>query len=481
MIRILLAALSACAAYFAAPAATFADNYAMLVKIDPGGESYVSRPLVLPLDKAAIIELPADAADVLVSSPEVVEAVARTSRRVYLLGLKVGQTNAFFFDAAGDQILNLEIRVERDLDALHEMIGRFIPNARIELEAVNDNVVVRGAVDSSADADRALDLAARFIGDPDKVMSMLTVRANEQVMIKVRVAEMQRTLIKQLGLDASGALSIEGSLFEFNRRSAVSITDGLVGGLQNPIDIGGFLRNFDVEFDALERVGLVRTLAEPNLTSISGEAASFLAGGEFPIPSSLDQNGNLLFEFKKFGVSLGFKPVVLSSGRISMEVATEVSELAVENSVVIQSAPILDPVTGEVVGTTAQTIPSLNVRRAETTVELPSGGSIVLAGLLQEDMRQTIEGVPGLKDVAVLGQLFRSRDFQNDVTELVIIATPYLVKPTGRSELTDAVADYVPPSEAEAILLGRLNSVYGNRDERTDGPRLEGPIGFIVD
>ena len=460
--------------------AAHADNYAMLVKIDPGGESYVSRPLVLPLNKAAIVELPADAVDVLVSQPTVVDAVVRSSRRVYLLGLTVGQTNAFFFDENGDQILNLEIQVERDLDGLSDMISRFLPTSRVELEAVNDNVILRGAVDSSAHADRVRDLASRFIGDPEKVMSMLTVRANEQVMIKVRVAEMQRNLIKQLGLDTSGTLTLEDGLFSFDQSSPISLNNGFSGALA-PLDVGGFLRGLSLEVQALERVGLVRTLAEPNLTAISGEGASFLAGGEFPIPSSLDQNGNLVFEFKKFGVSLGFKPIVLSSGRISLEVSTEVSELATENAVVIQSAPIIDPETGSVIGTTAQTIPSLNVRRAETTVELPSGGSVVLAGLLQEDLRRTIEGVPGIKDVPVLGQLFRSRDYQNDITELVIMATPYLVKPTSGDALTDPARDYVPASEAETILLGRLNAVYGNVDQNPAGPRLKGPIGFIVD
>ncbi len=463
----------------AAPA--HADNPAMLVKIDAGGDSYVSKPLVLPLNKAAIIELPTNAADVLVSQPDVVDAVVRTSRKVYLLGRSVGQTNAFFFDEKGEQILNLEIRVERDLDVLSEMMHRFMPSARIEVEAVNDNIILAGAVDSSIDADRARDLAARFIGEPERVMSMLTIRANEQVMIKVRVAEMQRTLVKQLGLDVNGALAVENSLFEFASTSPLALPSGLSGGLASGIDIGGFLRNFNFEIDALERVGLVRTLAEPTLTAISGEGASFLAGGEFPLARALDQNGNAIFELQPFGVSLGFKPVVLSGGRISLEVATEVSEIAEENSQTIQSAPILDPVTGAVIGTSTLTVPGLNVRRTETTVELPSGGSIVLAGLLQQDMRQSLEGVPGVKDVPVLGQLFRSRDYQNDVTELVIMATPYLVKPTSRDKLTDGAEDFVPPSDAETILLGRLNAVYGNADANPNGPRLKGPIGFILD
>ncbi|MEL6365387.1 MAG: type II and III secretion system protein family protein [Pseudomonadota bacterium] len=474
--RAALALAGLCAA-----GAAHAENPAMLVKIDAGGESYVSKPLVLPLNKAAIIELPSNAADVLVSQPEVVDAVVRTSRKVYLLGRQVGQTNAFFFDESGEQILNLEIRVERDLDALSDMMRRFIPTGRIELEAVNDNIVLAGAVDSSIDADRARDLAARFVGEAERVMSMLTIRANEQVMIKVRVAEMQRSLVKQLGLDVEGALSVEDSLFEFANSSPLTIPNGLSAGFQNPLNIGGFLRNFNVEIDALERVGLVRTLAEPTLTAISGEGATFLAGGEFPLARGLDQNGNAIFELQPFGVSLGFKPVVLSGGRISLEVATEVSEISQENAQTISSAPILDPVTGELIGTSLITVPGLNVRRTETTVELPSGGSIVLAGLLQQDLRQTLEGVPGVKDLPVLGQLFRSRDYLNDVTELVIMATPYLVKPVNRGELTDGTEGFVPASDAETLLLGRLNAVYGNANENPDGPRLQGPVGFVLD
>lgn len=473
----LVAAVAACvAAAVATPA--HAQRGAYPVRIDTGGESAVSKSIVLPLDKAAIVELPQAAADVLVSQPAVVDAVVRSPRRVYLLGLKTGFTNAFFFDAQGRQILNLEIQVERDVDALKNLISRIIPDSRIEVEAMNDNVVLRGVVQNAAEAANAADLAARFAGSPQQVINMLSVRDPDQVMLKVRVVEMQRQLLKQLGVSVSGSIPISNSAFAFAAANDIATNGGLgLGGARpNP---GGTLQDLEASFQAFETNGLVRVLAEPNLTAVSGESARFLAGGEFPVPVGQD-DGVISIEFKEFGVGLGFTPLVLDKGRINLKIATEVSEVTTENSFFVPGVTTVDD-QGNLITTAGLSIPGLSVRRANTVVELPSGGSLVMAGLLQEDMRQTIEGVPGMKDVPVLGQLFRSRNYASNETELVIIVTPYLVKPTHESKLVDPAEGFVPASDAETILLGKLVSTYGLAGSGVNEASLQGPMGFILD
>jgi pilus assembly protein CpaC len=500
---------------FGAASPALAQKSGAQAKIDFGGTSAVSRSIVLPLDKAAIVELPLPAADVLVSQPSVVDAVIRSPQRVYLLGQKVGQTNAFFFDANGRQILNLEIQVERDLDALTDLLARLMPDARLTAEAVNDNVVLRGSVPTGVQAADAADIAGRFIGDPKKVISMVSIRDREQVMLKVRVVEMQRSLIKQLGFDPSGFTSISNTVFD---AAASTIGTGATTGLSGSFNrlFGGGQSGFNVSFQALERVGLVKTLAEPTLTAVSGETASFLAGGEFPIPIG-QREGVISLEFKEFGVGLGFTPLVLNKGRINIKVSTEVSEISSQNSFSLSGSTFTTPGTppppdtlipidtngdgnpddvfnvteaagevlqgtpGSTTTTTGLTVPSLTVRRAKTTVELPSGGSLVMAGLLQENMRQTVQGVPYLKDIAVLGQLFRSRDYANSETELVIIVTPYLVDPTHESKLTDPVKGFVSASDMQTIMMGNLAATYGLSGAGVEEKTLQGPMGFILD
>lgn len=460
-----------------------AVNNTLRIHIQKGGEGPLSKNIRLPLDKAAIVELPIDARDVLVSNPEIVDAVIRTSRRTYILGMQVGQTNAFFFDEAGRQILNLEIVVERDLAPLQSMFDRMLPSARLEIEAINDNVVLRGSVRNMVQAAQAADIAGRFIGDPEKVLSLISIQGSEQVMLQVRIVEMQRNLIKQLGIDPSGAFTVNRFRFDYVVDNEFSIAGRSLGGLAGTAlspPIGDLVESLQARIEAFERAGIIRTLAEPNLTAISGEAAKFLAGGEFPVPVSRDRDGNVQIEFKPFGVGLGFTPVVLDKGRISLQISTEVSDLSAENSLTSQGSTFVNPVTGEVFSTGLQ-IPGLNVRRAETTVELPSGGSLVMAGLLRDNLEQNIEGVPGLKDVAVLGSLFRSRDFLKNETELVIIVTPFIVEPTSRDALTDPAQGFAPASEAQTLLLGRLNAAYGVKGANPGGLTLQGPVGFILD
>lgn len=468
VMRIVAVLLCAAATVLGSVNAALAGD-ARLVKIDQGGVGQVSRSIVLGLNKAAIVELPVAARDVLVSNPAIVDAVVRTNRRTYLIGLAVGQTNAFFFNEAGQQILNLEIRVARDLAGLRESLRQYFPKARIDVESINDHVVLSGMVASASDASKAQDFAARYIGgDKEHVLNMLGIEGKEQVMLKVTVAEMQRTVIKQLGVNLSSAASFGDFALQLATSNSFSVQGSSLGGLTAEPSYNG--DGLEGAIRALERDGILRTLAEPNLTAISGESAKFLAGGEFPVPTSRDRDGNVQLEFKPFGVGLNFTPVVLSEGRISLKISTEVSELSSEGAYVIQGTD------GDGV-----TVPGLKVRRAETTLELPSGGSLVMAGLLSDSMRQNIDGVPGVKDVPVLGQLFRSQDYQKNETELVVIVTPYLVDPTSRKNLALPTDGFAPASDMDTILMGRLNATYGARGAAPGDNSLQGPVGFVVD
>lgn len=445
-----------------------------------------SQHINLGINKAIIVELPEDARDVLVSNPEVVDAVVRTPRQVYVVGMKAGPSNAFFFTSTGKQILNLEVNVQRDMPELKRIIERNVKGSDITVETINDNVVINGTVKNASDAAAASAIATRYVTDPGKalnkdgVINRVGIRGGEQVMLRVRVAEMQRNLSKQLGVDLSAAFDL-GKNLPISLASSTPFSllgQALSSGTKFKFGDLGIGNSVESTVKAFERAGLVHTLAEPSLTAVSGEAAKFLAGGEFPVPVSRDRDGNVQVEFKPFGVGLGFTPVVLAEGRISLRISTEVSEITGENAFVSQGGLGLDA-DGNVINVPGVTIPGLRVRRAETTVELPSGGSMVMAGLLSQSTKQNIDGVPGLKNLPILGTLFQSRDFQSGQTELVVIVTPYLVDPTSPKNLAAPTDGYVTASDAETVLLSRLNAVYGQKGKQPQGS-LKGPIGFIV-
>jgi pilus assembly protein CpaC len=464
--------------------------------------------LTLSLDKAAVVQLDADARDVLVSNPDMVDAVVRTPRRIFLLATKVGQTNAFFFDGQGKQILSLDIRVERDVVDLADLMKTSLPNSAVTVQAMNDNVILTGSVNSALESTRAADLAARFAGDPKKVVNMLSVAGGGQVMLKVRIAEMNRSIAKQFGVDLTSAAKIGGvpviastsnpygllgralsdlsgaqigsvcpAAFNPSVTSSTSTSVDTVNGItglptitqstnssipcSSPNNAQGIMK-------ALERVGLVHMLAEPNLTAVSGETAKFLAGGEFPVPAGRDQQGNISIMFKQFGVGLSFTPVVLSPGRISLQLSSEVSELTNTGSFTLGGA-----------NGTGLVIPALSVRRTDTTVELPSGGSFAVAGLMTHNTKQVINGFPGVKDLPVLGALFRSRDFQNDESELVVLISAYLVEPNAESAFSSPTDGFVAPTDPETLLLGRLNATYKKKDKPLT-PQASAPVGFVV-
>ncbi|MEM9122898.1 MAG: type II and III secretion system protein family protein [Pseudomonadota bacterium] len=456
-------------------------NNTMLVRISNSGAGLVSENLDLSLNKSAIIELPVAARDVLVTNPEIVDAVVRTPQRTFIMGKGVGETSVFFFDAAGKQILNLDISVQREVKSVENMIQSLVSGSRIEVASVNDSLILTGTVPNAAAADQARSIAEQFVEEPEKVISLVGVRGRDQVMLRVRIVEMQRTAAKQLGVDLDAVIQNGTTFLDIATRNPFS----LVGRELSDTNIGaGWVNGEDfasATIRALERNGLVRILAEPNLTAISGESANFLAGGEFPFPVRQDEEGQITFEFKPVGVGLAFTPVVLGEGRVSLRISTEVSEITSEDSFVITSSTFIDPTSGAVITSPGLTIPGLRVRRTETTVELPSGGSIMIAGLIQETIKQNIDGVPGVKDLPILGQLFRSRDFENNETELVVIVTPYMVKPTGLAELETPTDGFASASDLETLLFGRLSAVYG-REALEDLPaEIQGPYGYIVD
>jgi pilus assembly protein CpaC len=493
--------LGAAIALFALTSAQAADPReagarVMSLAVHPGSGTPASQRVTLSLNKALIIQLNADARDVLVSSPDIVDAVVRTPRRIFLLGLKTGQTNAFFFDGAGHQIAALDIRVEKDTVDVGTMMRMALPGTHINVQALNDNIVLSGTVSSAQESARAQDLAARFAGDPAKVVNLLKVAGGEQVMLRVRVAEMQRTIAKQFGLNIAtafkaGGVPIQASTdnnFNLVGRALADASGGQAGLLCTAAaaaTAGGTaafcppgFNNLSGQLNAFERVGLVHMLAEPNLTAISGETAKFLAGGEFPVPAGRDQQGNISIEFKQFGVALSFTPVVLSAGRISLQVSTEVSELTNTGAFTLAGGTSTDS-NGNPVTTGGLTIPALNVRRAQTTVELPSGGSFAIAGLMQHNTSQSIDAFPGLKDLPVLGALFRSRDFQNNETELVVLISAFLVNPTAEANLSLPTDGFVTPSDLDTIVNGKLNDRHGVPGAPAK-PSPSGSVGFIV-
>lgn len=439
------------------------------------GEGEATRRVTVGLNKSLIVDLPRAARDILVSSPEIADAVVRSQRRSFIIGRKVGQTNVFFFDIEGRQILSLELEVVHDVAALSKTLRRLLPQSNIKVDGVADAIVLSGSAANAGDADRAVKITRQFIADADgkRVVNMIGIEGDEQVALKVTIAEMQRNTIKQLGVNISAAGNIGSTVLNFASLNPFTLAGtppssagfNSIGGANCLVATAACA---DTILKALERNGLIRTLAEPTLTSLSGETASFLAGGEFPVPVGGD-NDSVTIEFKPFGVNLAFTPVVLSEGRISLKIGTEVSELTNENAVAVA------------VGEDALlTIPGLKVRRSESTVELPSGGSLMLAGLIQENTKQELNGFPGLKDLPVLGSLFRSREFENSETELVVIATPYLVNPTNRGELARPDEGFAQPSDIETTFMGRLNAVYGMRTGSRPRGSYQGDVGFIV-
>lgn len=491
---------------FRGQATNSATTQQSFLRIQHGEPLPQTRRITVGTNKSMLIELPRELRDVVVSDPSILDAVVQSANRVYLIGKKGGQSNAFFFDVSGNQILTLEIMVERDTGPLDEILARLLPGSKIKAEMLNDTIILTGSVKNPIDSNRAFDIATRFAVAPNaaadqraktKVINMLAVDGEEQVLLNVLVAEVQRSVLKQMGMNIGALASADTFSIDVLTENALPLTSaaGLGslpvaafptigsnagnlslynGGPTNPATApfgnsgittawGSGRNALRHSLRMLERNGLLKTLAEPNLTAVSGEAAKFIAGGEFPIPV-VSTNGQTSVTFKEFGVRLAFTPVVMSEGRISMAIETEVSELSNTGAVTLSNI----------------SIPAIKKRTAKSTVELPSGGSLALAGLIKDDLRQNIDGMPGLKDLPVLGNLFRSRDFIREETELVVIVTPYVVRPTARQKLGRPDDGLAAATDAKANFLGHINRVYGTNVQPSHGS-LKDDYGFIVE
>ncbi|MGP4685806.1 type II and III secretion system protein family protein [Agrobacterium pusense] len=480
-----------------------AAQSASIVRITESG-SGVRKRLKLGLNKALVIDLPEDAHDILVADPSLADAVTRTSRRIYLFGKTVGQTNIFIFGDSGREIVSLDLEVERDIVGLETNIRRFIPDSDIKVEIVSDNIVLTGTVRTPQDSARAVQLAEAFLkggeattrnisltggdngGDAaifaenrqvSQIVNMLTIEGEDQVTLKVTVAEVSRQVLKQLGFNGSISSSTSNNGFEFanpsNLGNAISGASRIASGA-----IGSGSLNFATYLNAMEQAGVVRTLAEPSLTAISGEQAKFYVGGDFRLPAEQEvtidkdtgqQTITRTTDTVDYGITLNFRPVVLSPGRISLKIETNVSEPTYEGNVVTGNAGRNIP---------GSTYMSIRKRETSTTVELPSGGSIVIAGLVQDNIRQAMSGLPGISKVPIFGTLFRSKDFLRNETELVIIATPYLVRPVARNQIARPDDNFNPENDAAMYFMNRVNKVYGRKDQVQAAP-YQGSVGFI--
>jgi pilus assembly protein CpaC len=519
-----------------------------VLRIPSGGPYPVVETVRIGAGKSLMVQFPMRLRDVLVSDPERVDAIVQSADRVFLLAKQMGSVNAFFFAENGDQIATLEISIGVDLTSLEEILTRMLPGSRIRTDIAGNAVVLQGSVVNPVQAQRAKAIAEQYAKanlahmqsgggmswssttgtppggppgatqttgqaraqDPNAsqsssrealVINLLTIDAEEQVMLQVVVAEVQRSIMKQFGINLGAAINSGNFTTNLLTENALPLTAAaglgrlplpglgtssganaagcaLSGSLcmYNPGPNGSAFGNSGVAgaygsssgqiaaaMRMLERDGLIRTLAEPNLTAVSGETAKFLAGGEYPIPV-VDASGQQSVSYKEFGIGVAFTPVVMSEGRISLKIETEVSELTDVGGVVLSSI----------------SIPALKKRQAKSTVELPSGGTLALAGLLSEDTRKNIDGFPGLKDVPMLGTLFRSNDFIKRETELVVLVTPYMVKPVARQKFARPDDGFAPATDHKFNFYGHLNRIYG-KDLGPAHAGLKDGAGFIID
>jgi pilus assembly protein CpaC len=452
-----------------------ASDYRPIAPVATEGQMN-ARFLPLGVGKSIVIDLPRDIKDVLVADPKIANAVVRSAQRAYIIGAAIGQTNIVFFDSAGQQIAAYDIAVKRDLNGVRAAVKQTLPNSDIQVEGLGDSAILTGTAASPIEAQQAGDLVARLVGGPDKIVNSIVVRGRDQVMLKVTVAEVSRSIIKQLGVDLSAKLNYGTAVVNFNNANPFTANNApLVPGNSLATSFGS-TPSVQATLRAMESAGVVRTLAEPNLTAISGESATFISGGEFPIPTGVTCQTTTAgaigqcvqtVSFKKFGISLNFTPVVLTEGRISLRVMTEVSEISTDNA--LQG------------GAGGTTIPSIKTRRAETTLEIPSGGAMAMAGLIQDQTKQAINGLPGLSQLPVLGSLFRSRDYINSETELMVLVTPYIVRAVSQKDLSRPDDGFAAASDPQADLLGSISRIYGVPGRVEPARNYRGTYGFITD
>lgn len=429
--------------------------------------------MTVTLGKAKLVKLNQGVVDVLVANPDVIDVQAVQSDQLYVVGLEIGDTNLVALDAAGNVVRKLDVHVTYDLYAIRKLVRDLYPREKIKVSSIHDKIVLTGSASTPEVAARTADVVASYVagiqgaqgGEPDQLISnMLSVRGEQQVMLQVKIIETTRSVMRELGAETNTGPSSSGSLSTaFQTGAGIALGGDPTGIASFLFDTGlGALGNIGLTLSALEEENLVNVLAEPNLTAVSGQQAGFLAGGEFPVPVGRDQIGNIVIEFREFGVSLNFKPVVMSDKRISLQLNTEVSSLDFDNAVRLADL----------------VVPGLDIRRADTTVEIPSGGSIMIAGLLQSQAIEGMSGLPGISNTPVLGDLVKSDSFQRDETELVVIVTGYLVSP----HADENKAEHVPLKVQESIPSRTFKSKIQNAYSGLDRKKLNamGQAGYVL-
>ncbi len=407
-------------------------------------EGEVSSALQVPMNRAVVVEAQNPFAELSIANPGIADISTLSDRTIYVLGKAPGRTTLTLLGPDGRLITNVEVQVTPDVAEFKERLRQILPGEGIEVRTANDGIVLSGVVSSIEKLDRALSLANRYA--PDRVSNLMVVGGTQQVMLKVRFAEVQRTVVKSLsgGLVANNG---QGDVVALGNGTLSDdpTTDGTVNLFTEEFGGGQIFGGFDIGsiafralLEALETKNMVRTLAEPNLVALSGQEASFLAGGEVPIPVS-DDDG-ISIEYRPFGVQLTFIPRVIDGGRINLELTAAVSSLEQEAGITSSSIAV----------------PAFNVRETQTTVEMMDGQSFAISGLLQDDFTDAASQVPWIGDLPILGALFRSSNFEREQTELVVIITPHLVTPVNGEALALPTDRIRPPTEAELFLFGQL-------------------------
>lgn len=411
----------------------------------------------VPLNKMVSVRIPADSR-VIIGNPDIVnivgpEEAGRT--QVYFLGQAVGSTSVFFEDGDGNILFHGDIQVDVDVTGIQSAIHELMPEEKVVVTSQRNGVFLKGFVRSAGASAQAVDVARSFVPDALNIINNLEVLGSRQVIMQVRVAEIKRTALKQLGFDYN---------FNFNPgvggADVASFASALAATNVPTAIMSGSLGN--LSYRVMEQNNLAKTLAEPSLTAISGETATFLAGGTFPMLTGIDKDGNRSYEQQPFGVRLNFTPTVMDNGQINLHLGTEISDI--DNTIAVDG------------------IPGLTMKRTETIVDLPSGGSLMLSGLIQNDFSALVKGVPGLKNLPILGALFRSNQFIKEETELIITVTAYLANPVGNDARLALPTDgFAAPNELDHYLLGHLHKRYTKSPLPPYATPLVGPYGYIME
>ncbi|MBY6136540.1 type II and III secretion system protein family protein [Leisingera sp. XS_AS12] len=428
--------------------------------------------LDVPMNRAVVVESETPFAELSIANPGIADISSLSDRTIYVLGKSPGLTTLTLLDGSGRLITNVDVRVAADVTEFKERLRQILPNEKIEVRTANDGIVLSGTVSSAARLQRALDLAERYA--PERVSNLMSVGGVQQVMLKVRFAEMQRSVSKSLSasLGFSGGTSTGRVGGTNTLNNAGSLANSLAGNIPAANEnAGAFLFGFNAGsvqvsllLEALEQKGVVRTLAEPNLSALSGQEAKFLAGGEYPVPVA-QEDGVITIEFKPFGIELNFIPRVIDGDLINLELNAAVSAIDPSNSLELSGL----------------TIDAFSRRETSTTVEMRDGESFAIAGLIRDEFLDNSSQLPWLGDVPVLGALFRSADYQREQTELVIIVSAHLVTPTRGEALTLPTDRVAPPSEKDLFLFGRTSRTKNGPAAEVAKQDFNGSYGYVLD